>query len=451
MTNAPPTPRQATLLLVDDEPNILRSLSRVLRDEPYRLLTAQDATSALSTLEGASIDLVLSDVRMPGMDGAALLAEVHRRWPECLRLMLTGFADQATTIRAINQGQVYRYISKPWNDNELRAILRQALAHQYAERERQRLLHVTQQQNRHLQALNATLEQRVRDRTTELQQTADMLDLAYAELRRSYVTATEVFSALLNQRLPADKQSNTRVIALVRAFSERLHLSEAQTLDLTMAAALYNLGKLGWSDTLLNRPADLLYKEELRRYRQYPELSESLLMTLEPLQGAARLIRHHQERWNGTGFPEHLKGEAIPEGSRMLKLAVDFIELQCGLVLERCLSRNEALQLLDRYTGRLYDPNLCKTFRELCIDQAPDVGIQEPGIVAVDTRRLEPGMILARNLNAKSGLLLLNEGKQLSAALIDKLIAFEASEDARYVLYVQPPSTTPDCTEEVLR
>ncbi|MFG5863373.1 HD domain-containing phosphohydrolase [Metapseudomonas sp. CR1201] len=443
--------RRPTLLLVDDEEHILSALRRVLHGEPYELLTASGGNEALAVLAANDVDLVVSDACMPGLDGPALLAEVQQRWPGTLRLLLTGATDLKTSIRAINQGQIYRYLGKPWNDDELRFTLRQALAHQHAEREHQRLERLTLEQNLRLQELNASLEHRVRDRTAELQQTADMLDLAYDELRRSYVTATEVFSSLLTQRLPGDKQGNAQVIALVRAFADEHQLAETESRDLAMAAALYNLGKLTWDDHLLNRPSDLLYREERERYCRYPLQGESLLMALEPLHDAGRLIRHHQERWNGTGFPDQLHGEAIPFGARLLKLAVDFVELQCGLVLQRPLPREEALQYLVRYAGRLYDPALCKRFIDLCSRCAPDLLETASGILAVDTRRLEPGMVLARNLQADSGMLLLNAGKQLSRTLIDKLIAFEASEGARYTLHVRQPEVDANPAKEQSR
>ncbi|EXF95932.1 chemotaxis protein CheY [Pseudomonas fluorescens HK44] len=428
----------ATLLLVDDEENILKSLRRLLRDEPYQILTASGGEHALQLLSQQSVDLVISDARMPGIDGATLLTEVQQRWPECVRILLTGYADLNTTIKAINQGQIHRYISKPWDDDELRLIIRQTLAFQHSERERKRLEQLTREQNLRLQELNSTLEQRVISRTAELQQTADMLDLAYTELRRSYVTATEVFSGLVAQRIPRDKQSNAQVIALVRAYCEQHAFDESTSRDLSMAAALYNIGKLTWGDNLLNSSADLLYKQERERYRQYPVVGESLLMSLEPLQDAARLIRHHQERWDGSGFPDRLKGDAIPSSARLLKLAVDFTELQCGLVVERRLSRDDALLLMQKYSGKLYDPELCEKFIALCIEHSPDLTMTDPSVLVLDTRRLEPGMLLARNLRAENGTLLLNEGKQLSSSLIDKLIAFEESEGARYTLFVRP-------------
>lgn len=434
---------EATLLLVDDEPNVLRALKRSLRQCPYRVLTAADGDQALSLMHDHDVDLVVSDSRMPGMEGAELLGRIQQQWPECQRLLLTGYADMEATIRAINEGHIYRYIAKPWNDDELRQILHQALAHQQAERERQRLEALTQAQNRELSDLNETLEARVVARTRELQEVADMLDLAYAELKRSYVTATQVFSRLITLRLPKQMQTNAQVVDLVKAFAETHGLDEEVTRSLTMAAALYNLGKLTWDDRLLNAPSERLFAADREAYKRYPVTGEGLLMALDYLEDTARIIRHHRERWNGSGYPDHLKGEEIPYGARLLGLAVDFIELQRGMMLQRRTPRDDALALLRKLGGRVYDPELCEAFVTLCIEQAPDLGLGGQGVLAVDTRRLEPGMVLVRDLHSDSGMLLLNEGKSLSRSLIERLMRFEETEDTRYTLFVRLPDGDP--------
>ncbi|MBA1429651.1 response regulator [Pseudomonas fluorescens] len=420
------------VLLVDDEESILNSLRRLLRSQPYDVVLATSGVQALEVMATRPIDLVMSDARMPGMDGATLLAEVHRLYPGTRRILLTGYADLTTIIKAINDGQIHRYISKPWNDEELLLILQQTLEHQRLER-------LTQTQHEQLKALNATLEKRVMARTAELQQTADMLDLAYDELKRSYVTGTEVFSLLANLRLPKDKQTNRALIELIRVYCAAQTIDEASTRDLTMAAALYNIGKLSWNDSMMVAPSDKLHSTDRALYREYPTQSESLLMTLEPMKDAARIIRHHQERWDGSGFPDHLKGDAIPPGSRLLKLAVDFIELQKGLILERHLNSDEALLYIRKYAGRLYDPELVEDFVQACATFLSDVTLGDPTVKVLTTRELEDGMVLARNLNADNGMLLLNAGKVLNLPLVDKLIAFEAMEGAKYSVFIKQP------------
>ncbi|MCA4962676.1 HD domain-containing phosphohydrolase [Pseudomonas sp. Y24-6] len=441
MEEQPPTTssHKPKVLLVDDEESILNSLRRLLRGQPYDVLLATGGAQALEIMAQQPIDLVMSDARMPNMDGATFLAHVHQLYPHTTRIMLTGYADPAAIIKAINEGQIHRYISKPWHDEELLLTLRQSLAYQHSERERLRLVQETDQQNEQLKRLNATLEKHVAARTAELQQTADMLDLAYEELKRSYVTGTEVFSLLANLRLPPAKQTNRQIIELVRVYCNRHGVDEATGRDLTMAAALYNIGKLSWTDSMMTAPADLLHHNDRERYRGYPKQSETLLMTLDPMKDAARLILHHQERWDGTGFPDRLKGEAIPFGSRLLKLAVDFIELQRGLILERQMNSDEALLYIRNYAGRLYDPGMVEDFIQVCAACQSDVSLADPAVKVLTTRDVAAGMILARNLNADNGMLLLNAGKVLNGALVEKLIAFEAMEGAKYSIFVKVP------------
>ena len=426
---------KSAVLLVDDEESILNSLRRLLRSQPYDVVLATSGAQALEIMATRPIDLVMSDARMPGMDGATLLAEVHRLYPATSRILLTGYADLTTIIKAINDGQIHRYISKPWNDEELQLVLQQTLEHQRLER-------LARDQTEQLKLLNATLEKRVAARTAELQQTADMLDLAYDELKRSYVTGTEVFSLLANLRLPKDKQTNRALIELIRVYCAAQSMDESSTRDLTMAAALYNIGKLSWTDSMMVAPSDKLHSTDRGLYREYPGQSESLLMTLEPMKDAARIIRHHQERWDGTGFPDHLKGDTIPPGSRLLKLAVDFIELQKGLILERHLNSDEALLYIRKYAGRLYDPALVEDFVQACATFLSDVTLGDPTVKVLTTRELEAGMVLARNLNADNGMLLLNAGKVLNLPLVDKLIAFEAMEGAKYSVFIKQPEET---------
>jgi response regulator RpfG family c-di-GMP phosphodiesterase len=432
-------PRKARVLLVDDEESILSSLRRLLRSQSYELFLADSGMKALEIMQEQPIDLVISDARMPNMDGATLLATIRERYPQTFRILLTGYADLDMIAKAINEGQIYRYLSKPWDDQELLLTVAQALAHQQSEVERKRLVALTREQNEQLQALNAGLEKRVQARTAEIEQTADMLDLAYEELKRNYAVTAEVFSRMVESRLPKEKQTNRPIIELIRAYCSAHVPNEADSRNLSIAAALHNIGKVSWTDAMMSAPAEQLHHTEREKYRAYPAHSETLLMTLDPMKDATRLIRSHQERWDGTGFPDHLKGTAIPLGSRLLKLAVDFIELQRGLILERRMNADEALLFIRKYAGKLYDPDLVEGFIKVCADHTSDVTMGDPAVKAVTTRELVAGMILARNLNADNGMLLLNAGKQLTALLVEKLISFESMEAAKYTIFVKLP------------
>jgi DNA-binding response OmpR family regulator len=120
---------QPTILLVDDDGPLTAALRRRLRSEPYRVLSAASGEDALRILEAGAVDVVVSDEQMPGMPGIELVTEIHRRWPEVVTLMLSGQASIGTVIRALNQGQIHRFLIKPCGAEELAAHLRECLAH----------------------------------------------------------------------------------------------------------------------------------------------------------------------------------------------------------------------------------------------------------------------------------------------------------------------------------
>jgi two-component system probable response regulator PhcQ len=126
MGGSRPKARPITLLIVDDEPAILRALQRIVRDEGYRVLTALDGEEALRLVASESVDVVLSDMDMPGMSGLDLMVRLRRNHPSAVRLLLTGRGTLAAAVGAINDGEVYRFMTKPWDIDELREVLRQA-------------------------------------------------------------------------------------------------------------------------------------------------------------------------------------------------------------------------------------------------------------------------------------------------------------------------------------
>lgn len=157
-THEPKTP---TILLVDDEPNIRTSLRRLFRDKGFHVHIADGGKAGLALLETETVDLVISDMRMPEMDGTHFLEQVRSRWPDTVRLLLTGYADIASIIGAINRGEIYRYISKPWDDYDIVLIVRQALERKALEQEKKRLEALICRQNEELKTLNARLEAKV--------------------------------------------------------------------------------------------------------------------------------------------------------------------------------------------------------------------------------------------------------------------------------------------------
>lgn len=147
------TESSRSILIVDDERNVLNALRRSLRTEGYALYLASSPAEALALLAKQPIDLVISDHLMPEMTGLELLKTVRERYPETLRIMLTGHSDLETAIQAVNQGEIYRYLGKPWDEAELKITLHIAFEHLALERENRRLLSVIRKQNEALEAL----------------------------------------------------------------------------------------------------------------------------------------------------------------------------------------------------------------------------------------------------------------------------------------------------------
>lgn len=429
----------ATVLIVDDEPNVLSALQRAFHKTGYRLLCANSGPEALRILEGATADVVISDARMPEMSGPDLLKEIGRRQPDSIRILLTGFADLDATVTAVNDAKIYRYVSKPWNDAELQQAIRNALQHRELSRERERLHAVIAAQNETLQELNTGLERRVRARTAELEEIASMWDSSYHELKRSYETSVRVFSSLIGLRKGLPPRSGQRLVHLCRQLAQSLELSEAEVRNITMAAALYDIGKLTWSDERLHKPSMTFSPADRETARHYPELGESILMALDPLEETAQLIRSHQECYDGSGYPDGLAGEAIPMGARILKLVIDYEELQHGAIETTRYFPQEALTTLQLGAGSRYDPALVQRFAELLEAQAH---ASQSGEHPIGSARLEEGMVLSRDLYTPSGILLLTKGKTLTRKRIERIRACEAMEDVVCSIYVERASST---------
>ena len=157
------------ILCIDDEQNVLRSLKRLFLDDSYEVLTAPSGAEGLLILaQSGTVPVVISDYRMPGMNGVEFLSEVRKRWPETVRIVLSGYADTGAIISAINEGQIYRFVAKPWNDDELRVTVANALERYDLGRKNLELTEELRRKNDELTALNRDLERRVVERTEAL-------------------------------------------------------------------------------------------------------------------------------------------------------------------------------------------------------------------------------------------------------------------------------------------
>jgi putative nucleotidyltransferase with HDIG domain len=424
---------KATLLLVDDEPGILSSLRRLLRPAGYHILTAESGKMGLEILAQDAVDLVISDMRMPEMDGATFLEQVRLRWPATTRILLTGYADVGSTIDAINRGEIYRYIAKPWDDNDLTLIVRDALERQRLSRENSRLLKLTQAQNEELKDLNSSLEDKVRQRTAEIEQINSFLNLANDKLKQNFLVSIKVFSGLMELRGGAMSGHSRRVAELARKLAIKLGLPGRDLQDIFCAGLLHDIGKIGFSDALLSRPVSRMNGEELGQYRKHVIAGESALMPFDELQDVAKIVRSHHERYDGQGFPDSLEGAAIPLGARILSLVNDYDGLQIGVLSEKKLNADEARTLLLQARGKRYDPQVVDAFIALLDSMGHEI-VNEKLVSYPD---LKVGMVLARDLLSREGVLLLSVDFTLDVALIKQIHDYAHRENHAVAIYIR--------------
>jgi len=361
MTEAP-TPL-VTVLLVDDEENILRALQRLLMDEDIEVLTATSGEQGLAVLRDAeNVGLIISDQRMPGMNGAEFLSHSRELMPDALRILLTGYSDINATINAINIGGAFRYISKPWNDGELVQTIRDALRQYTLMIENQRLNRIVQQQNEELNEWNRNLKSRVLEQTTAIRQKNDELHASLQRMRDNYTATIAAFSALVEMRGTQRHQHARNVSNLSMNAARELGISAPELEMIKTAALLHDIGEIGIPERILMRASETLNTEDLRLYQLHPIRGQMAIDTIEDLRPAGILIRHHHENMDGSGFPDRLAGEAIPLGARIIAFA-DRIDraaaASSGNISEQVQAKIAFI------VGTQLDPSLHSIFRKL--------------------------------------------------------------------------------------
>ncbi len=423
----------STVLLVDDEPSILSSLRRLLRPVGYKIHTAENGKEGLAILEQEHVDLVISDMRMPEMDGAKFLEQVRSRWPATTRILLTGYADVSATIDAINRGEIYRYVSKPWDDNDLTLVVRHALEGARLRNENERLLALTQAQNDELKSLNANLEYKVKQRTSEIEQVNSFLNLANDRLKQNFLVSIKMFSGLMELRGGAMAGHSRRVADLARKLAVRHGIEGKEQQDIFFAALLHDVGKIGFPDNLLTRPVSRMNGEDLGNYRKHAIAGESALMPLDELKDVSKIVRSHHERFDGQGFPDGLEGLNIPLGARILSVVNDYDGLQIGTLSEKHMSADEAKTMIAQSRGKRYDPQIVDVFIDLLGGLAQEV-VREKAVSHAD---LKVGMVLARDLVSREGVLLLSADFILEVPLIKQIQEYARRENHAIMIFIR--------------
>lgn len=457
---APPADRSAVMtaetklkydhhiLVVDDEEYMTRALQRLFRRDGFTVHTALSGETALELLKSLDkpISLIISDQRMPMMSGAEFLEKAREISPDTIRFLLTGYSDMEAIVAAINRGGIHRYMKKPWDDGELRFLARQFLHQLELVMENRRLQELTSQQNEELEALNHHLEAKVEERTEQVRGKNAELQKLNLRLKDSFLEALRLLSGYVETQSPRLGRYMRNVARFVRDVAGDLGLEGSELDDIEIAGLYHDIGFVGLPERIWTMDENDAAGDGLKAIRQHPLVAAMALESVDKLQGAAAIIRHHHERVDGSGYPDGLKGDAISIGSRVLGAVADY----CWILetwprnVEKLVRRARRYlgpelaeladvkpdRLLHEVAGQMLLQNVHKYYDVKVVARLihrADTVLEEStgesgaGHAVIDMEELEAGMILTEDLRMSDGRLLLVKDTQLTAATVGSI------------------------------
>ena len=345
-----------TVLFVDDDANILKAIQRILRNERMDVITASGGQEALNILEKTDIEVVVSDQDMPGMSGVELLSRIRDQHPATVRMMLTGFTAMDVAVEAVNQGEIFRLITKPWKDDELKLILHQAFDHFDLKHEIRRLNQLTRSQNFSLQDMNKTLEAKVRERTRQL-------DEKNHELRTAYIQTIRALAEAIDAKDAYTRGHSERVAVYASRIARKMKLETPLIERVYFAGLLHDVGKIGIPDAIITKP-NRLSDEEYEEIKRHPEIGAKILEPVEFLRQIVPCVRHHHEWFDGSdrGYPERLISHSIPLPSRIILVADTAEAMTSDRPYRKGLPLNRVTTELKKFSGSQFDPVVVDAF-----------------------------------------------------------------------------------------
>lgn len=395
------------ILIVDDEPVVLSALKETLERERFQVVACSSPIKALAILEERDFAVIISDQRMPEMLGLDFLIESRRLRPHASRVLITAVLALPTIVDAINKGEIYRFVAKPWLREELLATVRNAIHRHDLITHNEMLQAQTQQLNAQLVTANSELERKLADLERQRQQ----LDAANAELSTRYESSLELCRRILTAYDPILGGQAKALVEFTGRMSETEHFTKEERHALNSAAWLCDLGLIGVSRELLRsfraNPGQLTERERATLHH-HPIYSQTLAALVDARPDVGEAIRAHHEHFDGTGYPDGLAGKNIPWVARCLAVAVGYVESG--------LPKQAAIDALLAKSGTHYDPEAVRLFLKISNLVHLPRQVRE---VLLD--ELEAGMVLASGIYSPHGLLLIGEGQSLGPATIAKI------------------------------
>ena len=400
------------ILVVDDEINILKAMERTLRRTGFEIITAHGGEAALNRLKDDNdIAVVLSDLRMPEVNGVSVLSYASEICPDATRIAITGQADMDMIMGAVNSGKVARFIMKPWDDKNLRKDLTEAVnAYQILYKHRQ-----LEQMNFHhievLKEFKTNLEKEVKDRTGQL-------EITKLKIEKTLHDVVKAFSHIMEIQSPGLRGHVTRVGDMSRALAVQYGFDMLEINQIETAARLHDIGYMSLERFILNKPHEKYSEKEYERYQRHTLVGFELLKNISGFEEVARIVLHHHECFNGEGFPDQLRADKIPIGARIIAIANLYDRTLYPRGKALIGRRSEAEYALREAAGDQLDKELVKLFLDKNI---PEVVAARWPEVEVSMADLKDGMVLTRDVCNVAGIPLLKKGTRLTEHLINKL------------------------------
>jgi response regulator RpfG family c-di-GMP phosphodiesterase len=309
---------QETVLFVDDTPLTLKILGDLFANSPFRVLTVESAEAALEIIRREDVAVVVSDNIMPGMGGLEFLSSLKGITPDTVKILMTAYADLASALAAINRSEVFRYVLKPWQDDDMISTVNDAL-------QRHRLIQTMRHEDE--------------------------------AILRSLAQAIEL-------KDPSTRGHCDRVAVYAGFLAEALDLTKDLRRDIKYGSWLHDCGKIGIAEDILNGP-NCLTPEEFETVKQHSQWGAEIAVLANLPVSTRNIIRYHHEKFDGTGYPDGLKGEDIPLEARLVAVADVFDALTTDRPYRKRYSYEESIEILFSMSEETLDPTLVSLFVDI--------------------------------------------------------------------------------------